>query len=299
MDVRRSLMAIFGVLLVVGIGIGIWWWRSAQVQQDASPALQDVTIDQSPKEEAVSDPEPAKIALPQGERVTFENVPVNCGVIKGKAERYTYDFFCDDKVFGHMDMSGNWHIDHFLSYEGGDELFGFFPDRSGEEGKYYWGPSVLYKANTERGTLVKLLDVSLWATPGETAPRSAWGSKYFIMDVSSDQSLAIYGNYFADNALFTRNLSTGEVRKYPIDASLYDFGDASFSDDGKKVAFAGLKMKKDTSGKPIGFIEAEVFVLDLASGKITIQETKREPGMYSVNGWIGDKADFEYLSMEE
>lgn len=296
MSTQRVLVALAGVAVLIGAGVLLWRFVPKQSSQEPTPSNEEVAPSQS-SDKTTQEPEAVSVALPSGERVTFENISENCGVIKGKAERYTYDFFCDNKVFGHADMPGNWHIDHFLSYEGGDELFGFFPDRSGEEGKYYWGPSVLYKANTQKGTLEKFIDVSLWARSGETAPRSAWGSKYFITDVSSDQRFVVYANYFDKNTFFVRDLTTKETRSYPVDQSLYDFGDASFSDDGKSIAFAGLSMKKDASGKPIAFLQASLFVLDLTSGKATVQETKKEPGMYSINGWNGNKVDFEYLLM--
>lgn len=240
-----------------------------------------------------------KDELPEGFKVLFENVP-GCGVIKNHVEeQYSYDFFCKEKVIGYVNMAGNWRVEHFLSYKGGNEFFGFFKAGAGEGKKYYWGPSILYKMNTERGTLEKFLDVSSLVTPSDTKSLpSIWGSKYFITDVSKDGTRAVYCNYFAVNTLFIRDMVSGKIQEFAVDKSLYDFGDASFSDDGKQIAFAGMK-RQVAKSKDLGFVEAELFVLDTVSGKITLKETNKNPGMYSINGWDGQNISFEYLVEEK
>lgn len=288
MKIKRGLIIILGVLVLAVVYVLFF----SEYLMKLKLGEQALTGQPKPSSETAS-PE-----LPDGFKVLFENVP-GCGVIKNHiGERYSYDFFCKEKVLGYVNMMGNWRVEHFLSYEGGNEFFGFFKAGAGEGKKYYFGPAILYKMNTNKGTLEKFLDVSSLIKPGDTQSLSSvWGSKYFITDISKDGTKAVYCNYFTVNTIFVRDMVTGKTQEFKIDKDLYDFGDASFSDDATQIAFAGMK-RNIVKSKDLGFVEAELFVLDTASGRITPKETNKNPGMYSINGWDGQNISFEYLVEE-
>jgi hypothetical protein len=294
---KRWLIIIF-VALTIGMICILFFSRyvTKSKQSEQAPIIEN---DPSSEQLPVSSLKAAKMGLPDGFKILFDNTP-GCGVIKNHIEeRYSYDFFCQDKVIGFVNMIGNWRTEHFLSYEGSNELIGFFRAGAGEGKKYYWGPTILYKMNTNEKTVKKFLDVSSLVLPSDTKSLSSvWGSKYFITDVSKDGTKAVYCNYFDVNTLFVRDMVTGNIQEFKVDKNLYDFGDASFSDDGTQIAFAGVK-RKIVKSKDLGFIEAQLFVLDTRSGKIITKETSKNPGMYSVNGWNGQDVSFEYLVAEK
>lgn len=282
-------LVLLGVVVIAGVGFLIW--TRIHQRPDTSIALQS-----DMKEMGDTATVSAAVELPQGVRIPFQDMP-DCGIIKGhEGIVYTYTFFCQETAFGSVAMTGDWHVTQFLSYQGGERLFGFFPDRSGENGKYYWGPSILYSVNIDKRLFGKLIDISFSEKLGGEQANHSWGSNYFITDVSSDGGQVVYCNYFSKNAIFIRNIRTGETKEFPVDASLYDFGDATFSNDGTKIAFAGIKGKTTDGNKSFIFAEAELFVLDIVTGKITTKETQKKFGMYGINGWDGDAIDFEYLS---
>jgi hypothetical protein len=291
MNTKWWIGAVLTLIIIAG-GFGLWLWtRSHSVQKEANQSVPD---ESAPTQNAQSE---VIIGLPSGVKIAFDNLP-GCGVIKSHEEKqYTYNFFCQELVFGRAFFTGDWHVDHFLSYSGSEELFGLFPDRSGEKDKYYWGPSVLYRMNTEQKFLGKLIDLSFSGSLGTEQATRSWGSNYFITDVSRDQSQVVYCNYFSKNTLFIRNIRTGLTREYPVAADLYDFGDATFSDDGTKIAFAGLSGKSKGKDGKITFGKATIFILDSNSGKITSYKTEQKSGMYSINGWRGDVVDSEFIPL--
>lgn len=297
MKTKQILIAVVGVLIVGGVSLFFFLEYQAKTKQSGQISTEQQLADQQSTEQnaVLPDTKIVPTGLPDGYKVTIENAP-DCGVIKSHVgEQYSYDFFCKEKVLEHVDMVGNWRVEPFLSYEGGNELLGFFKAGSGEDKKYYWGPSILYKMNTEKGTVKKFLDASSAIVQNNTQSLfDTWGTKYFITDVSKDGTLATYSNYFAVNTIFVRDMVTGKIQEFKVDKSLYDFGDASFSDDGSQIAFAGMK-RRVINDKDTSFVEAELFILDLKSGKITLKEKNTNPGMYTVNGWDKQNVSFDYL----
>lgn len=239
-------------------------------------------------------------AIPEGETITFDDI-VDVKVIKNhsKDDVFTYDFIYQDKLFGHITLTQNWFVQHFLSYNSGDELFGFSLSDTGMSGKYYWGPSIVYTANIASGSLEKLIDLSTSTslTPNDAAPSNSLGSDVFVTDVSEDKTKVIYCNYWQDRNIITlKNLTSGDVREFEADASLTDFGDAMISTDETSIAFAGITRKHNEDGSDAGFVEAKLFTIDTATGAITTYQTNQKPGYYIINGWLEDnEVDYEYI----
>ncbi|MDD5084356.1 MAG: hypothetical protein PHT88_05520 [Candidatus Moranbacteria bacterium] len=231
--------------------------------------------------------------------IVFNEVPDMKVMKRHVDDAYAYDFTYKGKTFGHVDLMGDWRVEHFLSYGNGSEYFGFSMSGSGIDNKYYWGPTMLYKANTAQGSLVKVVDFSLDAEKGngDGIVSNSWGTDLFITDISEDEKQVVYCNYWTDNnKIFIKDIATGKIKEFSIDGGLYDFGDAMLSEDGKKIAFAGVKTADGTETS--SFVEADLFLIDVATGNISLSQSNKTPGYYAVNGWQGNEVDYEYVTEE-
>ena len=292
---RQKALMLIGLVITLVVVAGVFLWMKQQkliVKQTGSS--EGVLLQQQ-------EPAAPNSQLPSGDALSFDNLP-DTQVIKNHTDDvYTYDFAYKRKVFGHIELNGNWFVEHFLSYDNGDNYFGFSLDGSGTAGKEYWGPSILYRSNEGQGSLVKVVDFSQDAAiaNGKEVVPNSWNADYFITDLSDDENSLVYCNFWTDtNRVFLKDISTGQVKEFPVGADLADFGDATLSPDKKTIAFAGVKRAATDDGSTGKFIEADIYMIDVTSGTVDVYQTNKQAGSYELNGWNGAELDYGYANGE-
>lgn len=266
---KKIVVSLLVVFLL--IGIGVYAYNSLYQNRTVSGPVVEVSDDQ-----------PEQVP---GSDITFEDVP-DYKVVKTNTDSTdVFEFFYKDHSLGKVELGKGWYVDTFLSFENGDEFFGFSFDDPDTQSSNYGGPSILYLANGKTGAFEK------WSSFPST--------KFFVTDISDDENYMVYVNPTLSKSVFLENTETGQVREFPVGANFSDFGDAVLSEDSTKIAFAATKVSQQPDSPITDFVESSINVIDVTTGQISTYQINHEPGTYSLDGWDGNKVEYEYDSDAE
>lgn len=103
------------------------------------------------------------------------------------------------------------------------------------------------------------------------------------MDISPDESAAVWKESGEGaGKIIVANLTTGTEESFAVPVKYRQFGNARFSPDGKKIAYAGALGE-------VGQEAGAVLMVDIAAGShTTVVETKQKNNYFTVRGWKDD-----------
>jgi hypothetical protein len=137
----------------------------------------------------------------------------------------------------------------------------------------YFGPSYLYRIDLSTKKIKNVLNGG------------------FVTDVSADGKLIYVIHRSGQEFIVLKNLQTGFVKKFAVASKYKQAGDALFSPNGKKIAYAAaLGNPEKEAGK--------IFIVDIATGDKKIVATINK-GAYQILGWKYNGSDAEALMYSE
>jgi hypothetical protein len=268
---QKTINIVMGAMVVVLLGAVIYLVLDKKsVEQEASINQNNQgqnTVGETPAPSPVPTPEPTPTPAPTPTPMPISQTPKN---VSFKTQSNKCAVLLDGKVIGTINTNPCGEEPGITpSIVVKNDLGAYIiTEPIGVGGAISYGETTgLFYVDYAKSSLTKIFDQN------------------FVTDVAfnSDETKLAYST---NQSLVVKNIPSGTSKTYarPGDASvdMYQFGSFLFSPDSKKVA-VGVSYGIDVKG--------EVYVLDLATGKYTLQATTNTAP--NITGWSGNTVNYK------
>lgn len=259
------------IVLFLGVGGGIiWWYGRSTIQKPTETTPTEPTTFPTPTSSPTSNVESSIIPDIKIEGVpSIENasdLPTTKGV-GGKFVIFNHnkkiaEIIIKDIEDGRIDVNSIYNAEIFRQTLN-EAYIGVRPVGLGGY-ILYSGPMILYKVDFRNNSVSKLFS-------GKT-PQN------FVTDISLDGNMLVYVTGENPKKIVLKNIKEGSEKEFPVPNKYKQVGDALFSPNSEKIAYAvGISNPDDEKGT--------AFIIDIKTGKQTEIISARHNGAVSVIGW--------------